>query len=183
MHCPTLAVRGADVRRAASTHRIVGGIGFRVRPAGDVRITKAKGLTRADRLSIDVRKLTITEVGKKIRFSVMIRKIKRVNKFDQMIFIEMISRSGKRVGDVGFTTKGKYGYGYSYKGRDVYCDPINGVKRNFATRTFSMDVPRRCVPAGVVKVRGQSLTGSFRGDNDPWSSDKFAITGLQRLRS
>lgn len=157
---------------------------------GDVRIYAHRdGLSKPLRRSIDIRTLQVgAGEGRKVRFTVGIKDIVRRPKFDQMFFVTLKPppASGEEWhGDIGFTSKGRDSYAYLYddsvSGGGTWCEIGDGVRLNHAEETVSLDVPRRCVPAGRAKVHLDSYTGLFRTDAAPWSRDRLRAPGSHDL--
>jgi hypothetical protein len=160
-------------------------------PAGDVRIFKAaKGLSKADRRSVDIRRVTVKRVDRKARVVVRIKDVRRVEKFDQMVFATLTERPGTEPSpwetQVGFTTKGNDLYPYAIitdaedPERYRWCDDIPVTvrpKRN----TVAATVPRRCTPTGEVRVKVRTYTGTFRSDAPPWSTDFVRVPGFHQI--
>jgi hypothetical protein len=148
--------------------------------AGDVKIfTETDGLPKAERKSIDILKFRVADrSGKKIRFTVGIKEIIRKPKFDQMFFVAFDPPPKSNAtwqGQIGFTSKGEDGYATLYDAatdESIWCD-IDGVTRQAAKDKVSIDVPRRCLPAGKSKVRIDSFTGHFRSDAPTYSHDRL----------
>lgn len=158
---------------------------------GDVRIhQRVRGLTKDERTSIDLRKVTVESRGSVTRFTVQMRDVRRTRGWDQMVFVNFAQPAGGAEvfsGSVGFSPQAPaLSYAYLYFGEDMSdvesCDPLR-AKVSWQRDLVSVDVPRRCMPESEAKVRVQSMTGYFRSDaGGPWSSDKTRFSGSVALR-
>jgi len=156
-------------------------------PRADVRLTPRKHLTRTQKLSIDLRRVTVQRVDRSARIILEIRNVLRAKKFDQMFFVDWSEHpdtlGGAWAGQVGFTSKGRYSYSYysnadssSYEncGAQIAVRP----KREEVVAT----VPWRCVPVGPLRIRVRAITGHFRTDGPAYSRDLHAIAGYHVIR-
>ncbi|RYB91084.1 hypothetical protein EUA93_19345 [Nocardioides oleivorans] len=150
-------------------------------PRGDVRIyTSVTGLTRAQRTSIDLRRVIITPRASSVRITVRMKAVPRRMPVDQMVFLALApapGSSGTGRGDIGLSPQ-KPGLSYAALDTDgtgtswESCDPMRVEVRRPAGEV-RLDVPLRCIPVGEVTVEVRSLTGYFRSDSArPWSSDR-----------
>ncbi|PKH42760.1 hypothetical protein CXG46_05725 [Nocardioides alpinus] len=149
--------------------------------AGDVRIARrATGLPRAQRTSIDLRRVDVEPIADAARFTVRLRTVLRTRAFDQMVFLRLVPPAGSSEtwsGDIGMSAQRRDlayanyftdGSGTSYE----VCDPLRARVRH-RTDEIVLDVPLRCLPEGEVLVKVLSLTGYFRSDAArPWSQDR-----------
>ncbi|MBS2938704.1 hypothetical protein KDN32_13255 [Nocardioides sp. J2M5] len=160
-------------------------------PAGDVRIyQKATGLTRAQRVSVDLRRVTITPRSRSVRFTVRIKAVPRRMPVDQMVFLALAPASGSNPtgrGEVGFSPQ-KPRLSYAALDSDgtgtawESCDPMR-LKVRRGAGELRLDVPLRCLPVGEVRVKVTSLTGYFRSDAArPWSRDRLRFPAPVVLR-
>lgn len=161
-------------------------------PAGDVRIfAKAKGLTRAQRVSIDLRRVTVLPRAKTVRITVRMKAVPRRMPVDQMVFLTLAPAPGTTTtgrGDIGFSPQepdlayaavDSDGTGTSWES----CDPMRLEVRRGAGEV-RLDVPLRCIPVGEVTVRVTSMTGYFRSDAArPWSRDRLRFPDPVVLRA
>ena len=76
---------------------------------GDVRIVrKATGLPRAQRTSIDLRRVDVEPRADAVRFTVRLRTVLRTRAFDQMVFLRLAPPSGSSEtwsGDIGMSAQ------------------------------------------------------------------------------
>lgn len=154
----------------------------------DVRLTERKGLSRSNRVSIDVRKVEVREVGDRVRFIVTIKDIVRSKRFDQMFSFTLTPAANSDddwYGQVGFTSDGKSAYAFlgSATNYDDFksCDPLSAERRPARDKVF-LDVPRRCVPGQPAKIRVLAQTGTFRSDAPTFSSDRANVSGLHDIK-
>jgi hypothetical protein len=159
-------------------------------PADDVHVfRRATGLSRAHRLSIDIRRVQVTPRAASVRFAVRLRAVPRRMPVDQMVFVALAPAPGSSAtgpADIGFSPQKP---GLSYAALDTgtggaweSCDPLR-VKVRRAARDVRLDVPSRCIPAGEVDVKVMTLTGYFRSDSArPWSRDRLRFPAPVVLR-
>jgi hypothetical protein len=148
---------------------------------GDVTVTKAKGLTSAERRSIDLRRITIKRVDRAARVIVTLKDVRRVKKYDQMVFIRWSEQPGSPggpwSGDLGFTSKGA-GY-VSYFSEDF--DEVENCRVTVTVapvkNQVAATVPWRCVPEGPLDIRVTSVTGHFQTDAPAYSRDAHRVPG------
>lgn len=156
---------------------------------GDVRNDTSDGPSTRLRQSIDIRKLTIEDRGTKVRVVVKVKAITRSKNLEQMAFLELrppADSSSTVGGDIGFSPQSrKLGYAYvnDVKTSDPVeqCDPIV-AKVQPKKRSFSLDIPLKCVPEGPMKITLRTYTGYFRSDAGSWSSDVLKAPGTYTLR-
>lgn len=154
---------------------------------GDVKITRTKHLPNADRRSIDLRLVRVTDSSRnRVRFTVGIKKIVRSSRFDQMVFINLTPppASGHSwAGQVGFTSKGSAGYAALDPGDGEvgpWCDLRRTIRKPRLAR-IAVEVPRRCIPEDSARVRVYAATGHFRSDAPQWSWDRLRVRGTAEL--
>ena len=155
----------------------------------DVKIYPNDGPSTQLRQSIDIRKLTIEDRGSKVRVVVKVKAITTSNQLDQMAFLELRSPAGSSStagGDIGFSPQSRaLGYAYVDDGDSSdpveQCDPI-ATKVQPKKRSFSLDIPIKCVPEGPMKVTLRTFTGIFRSDAGSWSGDVLKVPGTHTLR-
>jgi hypothetical protein len=143
--------------------------------------------TPAQRASIDIRRVTISQQGSKVRFAVKLKAITSSKKFDQMVFIRLIPKGAStESGDIGFSPQSR-DLGYANLTDDTtfdiiaVCDPLTAKAKPAMKLTF-LDVPASCVPDGKVKVKVLTLTGIFRSDAPVHSKDVFRMPGRHDLQ-
>lgn len=170
------------VTSPAPAHADTRNVATVVDPTGDVALTTRTRLTRAEKKSIDLRRVSVQRVDNQARFIVAIRDVMRVQKFDQAFFIRMREHphapGGAWAGDVGFTSKGRYSYAYygddsGYGGTNCNVAVTTRPVRNEIVAT----VPWRCVPEGPLRISVESLTGHFRSDAPLYSRDRATFAG------
>jgi hypothetical protein len=178
----TLALAGPLPVQAATSPALMS-----VDPAGDVHVSAGGQLTRGQKLSIDLRRVTVEREDNSARIVVKIRQVMRVKKFDQMFFIDWSQRAdtpgGAWGGQVGFTSKGVRGYA-------DYADPNFETVRHCAVRVAVRPrlgeviarVPLRCVPEGEMRMGVAADTGHFRTDAVTFSSDSAPVRGYHVVR-
>lgn len=185
---PVGGLASASASASASTAPADGTAVARDR-AHDVRIfRRSRGLTLAERTSIDLRRVDIRAGAQSVRFTVRLARVVGTRAFDQMVFVSLTpSGDGTAVGsaDIGFSPQRR---GLSYAAHDVdglggyvSCDPLQARVSRRSARV-RLDVPVDCVPRGALTVRVTSLTGSFRSDAArPWSRDRLRFPTAVRI--
>lgn len=176
----TLVV-GHSAALAAATARSEQEVLASLRDArGDVRIyQRIRGLTTAERTSIDLRDVTVEGRGSVTRFTVQVRDVRRTRGWDQMVFLNFqqpASSDEVFSGSIGFSPQdATISYAYLYFGTDgtdyESCDPLR-ARVSWQRDRVSLDVPQRCLPETEAVVSVKTLTGYFRSDAGPWSSDR-----------
>ena len=154
---------------------------------GDVKIYKNDGPSKRLRQSIDIRKLKIEDRGTRVRVVVKVKAIARSKDLEQMAFLELrppADSSSTIGGDIGFSPQSRaYGYAYVYDAETSdpveQCDPI-AAKVQPKKGSFSLNIPKQCVPEGPVTVTLKTYTGYFRSDAGSWSSDVLKAQGSTR---
>jgi hypothetical protein len=168
---------------AAATEAVVTSVDQR----GDVRLFSRPRLTRAEKKSIDIRRVTVERIdSRKARIIIKIRDVMGTPKFDQMFFVKLTEHpdtvDGPWVTDAGFTTKGRYGY-TGYYAAD-YSDGDNcGLRSsvNATTNEVVATIPWACTAEGRVKVSVWAMTGTFRSDAPIFSRDRHNIRGYRTI--
>lgn len=157
--------------------------------AGDVHVVRsATGLPRADRLSIDLRRLEVAARPGAVRFTVRMRSILPGDTVDQMVFVRLVPVAGSTAGrgEIGLSPQRP---GLSYAAHDTdgtgasweSCDPMR-AKVSRRAGEVRLDVPLRCIPSGDLTVKVESLTGYFRSDAArPWSRDRLVLPAPVQL--
>lgn len=156
----------------------------------DVKIFNRPGPGLAPRKTIDLYRLTVTELTGKVRFAVRLKKVlPQSYKYDQMVFIDMTpptSSDETWSANYGFSPQQlSLGYanlflddtGESYK----VCDPVVTVA-DASKRKVYIDVPNKCVPSTPAKIRLNSYLGHFRSDAWTYSRDFMKVIGPRDLR-
>jgi hypothetical protein len=139
-------------------------------------------ITRAERLSIDIRRLTITPRSNgTVRFTVTIDEILSSKRFFQQIDVifrrTRTSTAGWERAAVNWSPFGPYVYmdlaplgSTDYQQRR--CRPRD-VHAEHGTRTMSASVPNRCIPIGDAKVHVVAKT-RYKTGGDTSSTDDFS---------
>ena len=141
-------------------------------------------ITNAERLSIDIRRLTVTpRTDGTVRFKVRIGEILKTTRFFQQIDVIFkpvpTSTPGWIWADVNWSTGpfGPFAYMALPTSFQRRCRPRH-VHSDPDTDTFSADVPNRCVPVGDAKVIVEALT-RYRTGGDTSSTDDFSQDKLK----
>ena len=156
---------------------------------GDVRLRgNDGGLSDAQRRSIDMRKVTVSETAGGVRIVVKLKELTTARKFDQIIEVLMLPDNDEDVwsATVGFSPQNRaLGYAFyspTLDGDDVVsCDPLATVVRR-AKRTVQIDVPSKCLPKERARIVVGSFTGTFRGEGVGYSEDRLNVRGTHQLR-
>ena len=153
---------------------------------GDVRIYhRVSGVPQAERRGIDIRRATVTKVGNRFRFEVRVKRLWLRRPYDQMAFVHLTQVDGPWTSEVAMSPQQPsraYAVRYDQESFEyVNCDGVR-TKSRAAQARFWVVVPKRCVPAGPVRIKVITLTGTFRGDGWPWSRDNLAVPGRHTLR-
>lgn len=156
----------------------------------DVKIFPRPGPGDAPRKTIDLYRLTVTELTGKVRFAVRLKKVlPQSYRYDQMVFIDMTppaSSDETWAANYGFSPQ-QLSLGYANLFLDEsgeryrVCDPVVTVV-NAAKRKVHIDVPNRCVPSTPAKIRLNSYLGTFRSDAPTYSRDFMKVIGPRDLR-
>lgn len=181
MAASTLVVATPALSQAATNNVVVAND-----PPADAFIARRKGITLAQKRSVDIRRTTVQRVDSRARFIIKIRDVMRRPRFDQMFFIRMREHTntpgGAWIGDVGFTSKGRYSYAiYSNESGTRYneCGVAISIRpiRNEVVAT----VPWRCVPEGPLRISVDTYTGTFRSDAPWFSRDRQVVSGWHTI--
>jgi hypothetical protein len=156
---------------------------------GDVRLLRdSGGLSNSQRLSIDLRNVTVTEQAGGVRFSVKLKALTTAQKFDQIVEVRLLPDNDDDFWSttVGFSpqnrTSGYAFYAPTLDGDDVVsCDPLTTVV-NRSKRTVQIDVPTKCLPKERARIDVGSFTGEFRGEGVGYSRDGLKVPGTFELR-
>jgi len=156
----------------------------------DVKIYAASGPSELQRKTIDLRRLTVTQLSGKVRFAVRLKKVlPETYKYDQMVFIRLApppSSDETWSADYGFSPQ-ELSLGYANlflddSGESYHvCDPVVTVA-DAAKRKVYVDVPNKCVPATPAKIKLNSYLGHFRSDAQAYSRDYMSVSGAHDLR-
>lgn len=156
----------------------------------DVKIYDRPGPGDFQRKSIDLYRLTVTELAGKVRFTVRLKKVLPESyKFDQMVFITLRpppTSDETWWTDYGFSPQ-QLSLGYANLMLDEtgenyrVCDPAVTVA-NVAKRKVYLDVPNKCVPSTPAKIKLNSYLGTFRSEPPVYSRDFMKVNGAHDLR-
>jgi hypothetical protein len=157
------------------------GLGFRDKH-GDVRVRGAgSGLTAAQLRSIDLHKVTVVPGagGASVKFS--FAQVVKQHGWNQAFFLNIEPPAGSAETWVSGVTMLNNGNGRAIIASDpsfttvVVCRLHVHVNKRKAT--ISAQVPDRCLPTGEVRLGAGSLTGVYRSNTKPYSTDKLKIRG------
>lgn len=145
---------------------------------GDVKRHKRKGISKADRRSIDIISASVTVLAnKKVRYKVRIKKYRKTKKFDQMVFFMSQDPKRKQYGfpvvntNAGFKTRNSGG-AYAYDSLEEQSCNLK-VKRK--KNTFWVDVPYRCAPYGDDRITVSTAAGMYQTDEAIYSEDSLVL--------
>lgn len=138
----------------------------------DVRLTKAEGLEDEDRRSVELKKLVVTDRGRKVRFDLRLERVDRSQEFVQVYLFDIESKelpwSQMIVATMSMTEPPdphgiEHSTGIEFADGPqgfVSCDHLTLRLRDGASRLW-VEVPRRCIPRGPValKVYAQTVDG------------------------
>ena len=156
----------------------------------DVKIFPNSGPGEIQRKTIDLRRLTVTQLAGKMRFAVRLKKVLPESyKYDQMVFVDL-----RPTASSGETWSANYGFSpqqlslgyatyYLDDSGETYrvCDPLVTVA-NAAKRKVYVDIPNKCVPTSPAKIKLNSYLGTFRSDAPTYSRDYMRVIGARDLR-
>ncbi|VXB68405.1 hypothetical protein [Nocardioides sp. AX2bis] len=157
-------------------------------PAGDTTFTGERGLTRAERRSIDATSVVTYDVADdRIQFNVTLREVTESRRFDQTVRVTFLDRRDDAVGGIVFSpSPGEQGSGVAVLGTGADKEVCRGLRTEFVEGTESdttlTPVPDRCIPTARVRVRVVTSTGNLRGDGKVHSRDRVVSDGLVRVR-
>src|SRR4051812_42148438 len=164
-------------------------------PANDAHNTTDSGLSNADRRSIDIRRLVVTDEGDTVRFTFRILRVARSPRLTQIFLVDIATKqlpySQLSIATHPLTrpplTNDGLHHSMGIEGADtaqgfVECHRLHVSMRNGA-RTFWVEVPKRCLPAGParLKVYTQTVQGPGLSDNAQYSEDTLRIRGRYDL--
>ncbi|GAA5152234.1 hypothetical protein GCM10023340_32220 [Nocardioides marinquilinus] len=156
---------------------------------GDVRITGERGLGRADRRTVDIERLTLTEVGDRdLEVTWRVRRVVTPrDAFDQYYFVYLLGPDGP---PYGFATVHASGLraeaGLEGAGRPqgfASCPRLRAEVGRHGTE-MSLTIPRRCVPRARIEASAFVYTTPLGrgGGGRLFSRDRARIRGLVDLR-
>lgn len=154
---------------------------------GDVRVTRAPGITERDRRSIDLRRLRIIDRGRIVRFAVRVKKVRVASEFVQIFSVAMYAPgyvfTELQVASAALTTPpSRDGLqhwivteGSGNPEGFVACENLDLSFRDGATR-WSVDVPRRCLPQGRARIAMYAqTTAPVSEDLTQYSNDRLKL--------
>ena len=152
--------------------------------AGDVTLMRDDGgLTLRQRTSVDLRRVGVTDLGRKVRFAVKTRRVTSSQKFLQRVSVRFEDEGGVRLGNVSFSWQDRrFRVAVHYVAEEirVACKPVPQRARRDG-KEVSLRVPKRCLPPGRVHIRvGTSTTRRPHGP--AYSRDTLTLPGVHELR-
>lgn len=162
--------------------------------ADDVGITKDKGLSEADRRSVELSTLVVTDRGKRVRFDLRIGRVDRSDTFTQIVHFNVQSKelpwSQAQVATHS-TTEPPDKHGIEHRqviegaqGPDGYvgCDHLPIKMRDGASRLW-LEIPKRCLPRGqvLIEVYAQTVEPPPYEFSAQWSWDRLKVPGRHDL--
>lgn len=163
-------------------------------PAHDANLTGFRGLSKADRRSIDMRRLTLTRHGRYVRFAVRLDEVARTPRFTQL-FLITLRAPGYQITQMQFASHSlaipSTGRGLEHmittEGTPtpqgfVSCDLKRFSFRDGAQRWW-VDVPLRCLPRAKVRldVYAQTIQPPESDESAQYSNDTLRIKGTHAL--
>lgn len=156
-------------------------------------IREEKGLTKRERMSIDIHGITVTRADEKVTVTVRTKDVIRTKKFDQIFIFSTVEEENAAgetwYSDAIFHTRSG-GWLNQAMRVDVNEDSMYAeagetcwVKVRVAPKKDEVraTIPARCAPQGSFKVHLMSLTGSVRRDVKFWSHDQLTIGGYPSM--
>lgn len=158
-----------------------------VDPRGDVRTFPGGGLTPAERMSIDIRRVEVATVDRRdTRVTFTLRDVIRSPRFDQMLYVTLTERRDAAGGqwrtNAGFTTKYRTGYAgyYAVDGSEGGNCRVKIFVRPLRDQA-GIVIPWACTAEGPVRIEASSFTGTFRSDAPAYSRDRHRIAGRHTI--
>ena len=146
-------------------------------------IREEKGLTKRERMSIDIHGITVTRAAGKVTVTVRTKDVIRTKKFDQLFIFSTVEEENAEgetwYSDAIFHTKRggwlNQAMRFNMNDDDLMSDEAGEtcwVKVLVAPKKDEVraTIPARCAPQGSFKVHLSSLTGLVREDFKFWSS-------------
>ncbi|WP_322936827.1 hypothetical protein [Nocardioides bizhenqiangii] len=152
-------------------------------PRGDVRFTAAEGMTEQRRRSVDLRRLTATNVERGVRFRLRLRWIARPETFEQFFFVYF--ENSREFGALQQRASRSRGSAVLERaptpGGSTYCRVV--LKVDLRRTRLTVDVPRRCLPVREAKVSVLAYTtpSGRRAGTVVYSSDRLRAPGTVDL--
>ena len=146
--------------------------------AGDVRFTSEKGLSRRQRRTVDLRRLSVTKFAAGPEVRLRLRRVVTDGSFDQYFFVYFYVDGNLRA---YFKIHGSRPTGTAgFEGADTpqhytKCRVKGQVSENHKQLTVS--VPARCVPSGPVEIETRAYTTPLgkEGGSIVFSNDRMRI--------
>jgi hypothetical protein len=157
---------------------------------GDVRIFAAVGgLSRAERTSIDIRRVDLETQATSVRITVWLGRVLSARRFQQVMVLSLTPAAGSAAtgtAGISFSPQRRRlahaAHDLDGAGSYVACDPLRARVLRRPDRVL-LDVPQRCIPAGLLNVRLTSSTGYFGSDAArSWSRDRVRFPWPVMLR-
>lgn len=162
--------------------------------AHDVRITKDKGLSVNDRRSVELRRLVVTDRGKRVRFNLRLGRVDRSDTFTQILLFNVQSEElpwSQALLATHSMTEPPDKHGIEHRqviegAQDpqgfVSCDHLPIKLRNGAKGLW-VEIPKRCLPRGAVsiEVSAQTVDPPPYESDAQWSWDRLTLSGLHDL--
>jgi hypothetical protein len=158
-------------------------------------IREEKGLTKRERMSIDIHGITVTRANEKVTVTVRTKDVIRTKKFDQLFIFSTIEEENAGgeawSSDAIFHTKSggwlNQAMRFNLNGEDPFSDAAGAtcwVKVRVAPKKDEVraTIPARCAPQGSFKVHLTALTGSsLRKDFNFFSHDALNMGGYPSI--
>jgi hypothetical protein len=163
-------------------------------PRGDVHISNRPGLAPRDRKSIDLRRLTVSDAGNAVRFTFDVRRVDRSTRLNQAWFLNVMTNEPlyaqlqvitHQLAEPPLPHKG-FVHKMSIENADtpqgfVSCKVPISYRQG--TRRWWVEVPKRCLPAGQVRlnVYAQTMVGPEENTTTQMSRDLMEVPGSYDL--
>jgi hypothetical protein len=157
---------------------------------GNVRIfAEVGGLSRAERTSIDIRRVDLEAHATSVRITVWLGRVLTARRFQQIMVLSLTPAEGSAAtgtAGISFSPQRRRlahaAHDVDGAGSYVACDPLRAQVLRRPDRVL-LDVPERCIPAGLLTVRVTSSTGFFGSDAArSWSRDRVRFPRPVMLR-
>lgn len=188
---PSSIADAGTVRRHGTTHPL---LATAKDAPKDVRITKDAGLSEGDRRSVELKRLVVSDRGKRVRFDLRIGRVDRSDSFTQVFLLDVESEelpwSQALIASHSMTEPpDKHGIEHSQAiefaagpGGFVGCDHLPIKLRDGATRLW-VEIPKRCLPRGPVSIEvyAQTVEPPPFEFYAQWSWDRLTVPGRPDL--
>lgn len=161
-------------------------------PKGDVHLNRLPGLSTADRRSVDLTRLAVTDRGDSVRFTVKLLRVNRSPRLTQIFLFDIASD------ELPYSQLVVATHSLSIPPRRDDLEHVMAIENADApqgfvscrrlpvslpngARTFWVEVPKRCLPSGQVRLRVYAQTVPGPAD-DPavlrqYSHDSLRVAG------